>query len=78
MKESNVYTTTLSQNVNKPDVTMRMTRKTFDDITDKNISKFKAVVTGKISISGSLTALKAFDNKVVAKYFDKETLSPLK
>ena len=64
MKESNVYTTTLTQNVleKKPDVTMKMTRKTFDDITDKNISKIRAVITGKISISGSLTALKAFDN----------------
>ena len=78
MKRSYVYTTNLSQTVEKPDVTMRMTRQTFDDITNKQISKLKAVLTGKISFSGNPSVLRNFNNKVVAKYFDMDTLSPMK
>jgi putative sterol carrier protein len=59
-----VYTTKMHEAVN-PDVTLKMTRKTFDDITEKNISKFRAVCTGKISVNGSLTTLKAFNSKIV-------------
>lgn len=54
-----------------------MTRKTFDDITEKNISKFRAVISGKIGVCGSISTLKAFDSKIVSRFFDKETLSPI-
>ena len=53
----------------KPDVILRMDASTFNDLADKKISGARAVFTGRLSISGSIFALKNFESNVVNKYF---------
>lgn len=56
----------------KSDVTIKMTNETFAKLCDKELNGFKAFVTGKLKIDGSIGTIKKFDKDVVNKYFVKE------
>lgn len=46
----------------KPDVNMQMSSDTFEAFCDKRINGFTAVMTGKLSFTGSLGKVKKWDN----------------
>ena len=45
-----------------------MSEETFNKISSKELSGFKAFVTGRISLKGDLGMLKKFEKEVINKY----------
>ena len=56
----------------KPDVTLKMTEKTFDALSEGKISGFRGWLTGSVKVSGSINLLCKYDDKVMRKYNSKE------
>ncbi len=57
-----------SDNVPKSNITVKMTDETFNKISKKELSGFKAFVTGRLSLKGDLGMLKKFEKEVINKY----------
>lgn len=53
------------------DVCIKMSGETFDRLSNKEISGFKAFATGKLGVHGNLGVLKKFDKEIVEKYLKK-------
>ena len=47
---------------------VKMTDETFNKISSKELSGFKAFVTGRISLKGDLSMLNKFEKEVINKY----------
>ena len=59
----------------KPDVTMHMTERVFDDLSDGKLSGFFGWLSGKVRITGNLPLCGKFDELVVRRYNPDEGYS---
>ena len=58
-----------------PDLTLKMDRKTFDDLSEGKIGRVSSVIKGKIQICGNIKTLIKFNTNVINKYFGKYNLA---
>ena len=51
-------------------MTIKMGADTWDALSAKELSGFKATVTGRLKVDGSLGSLSKFDKQFVSKYLE--------
>ena len=61
----------LGKGSDKPNVLMRLTSETFDDLCDKKLTGFRAFVTGRLQFEGNLGDLKKWQSNVVDRYLSE-------
>ena len=57
-----------------PDLTLKMKRQTFDDLSEGRIGRVSSVINGKIRICGNFGTLTKWNSEIINKYFHKNVI----